>query len=143
MAATSRKGNSLARAEEDSPPRIANFPAREFSLRHGLDSPAPRRCHHPVPGRLTFLLWISLLSLIAQAADGPKNGTVLIIRHAEKPADGPGLTPRGEERAKAYPRYFRNFTVDGKPLHLDRIFAAADSDESQRPRLTVLPLARS
>jgi hypothetical protein len=96
-----------------------------------------------VPWRLAFLLLVFLLGLAAHAADGPRNGVVLIIRHAEKPADGPGLTPRGEERAKAYPRYFRNFTVDGKPLHLDHIFAAADSDESQRPRLTVWPLARS
>ena len=69
------------------------------------------------------------------------NAIVLIIRHAEKPERGAGLSPEGEKRAKAYPEYFRKFTVDGKPLRIDYLIAAADSKESHRPRLTLEPLA--
>jgi hypothetical protein len=68
---------------------------------------------------------------------------VLIIRHAEKPETGSGLTATGQERAEAYVKYFKSFTIDGRPLRLDHLFAAADSAKSQRPRLTLEPLARS
>jgi hypothetical protein len=71
------------------------------------------------------------------------NAVILIIRHAEKPASGYGLTPDGEARAKAYVDYFKKFTVDGQPLKLDYIFAAADSKGSHRSRLTVEPTAQS
>lgn len=72
-----------------------------------------------------------------------KDATVLIIRHAEKPENGSGLTPAGEERAKAYVNYFKNLTLDGQPVKLDSIFAAADSKKSQRPRLTIEPTSRA
>jgi hypothetical protein len=39
---------------------------------------------------------------------------------------------------KAYARYFREFTVESKPLRLDAIFAKADSAESSQC-LTVRP----
>ncbi len=71
-----------------------------------------------------------------------KNAVILIIRHAEQPADGNGLSPAGEARAKAYVNYFKNFTVDGKPLKLDQLFAAKDSSSSHRPHLTIEPLAK-
>jgi hypothetical protein len=71
------------------------------------------------------------------------NTVILIIRHAEKPASGFGLTPEGEARAKAYVDYFKKFTVDGQPLKLDYIFAAADSKGSHRPRLTVEPTGQA
>ena len=71
----------------------------------------------------------------------PKNATILIIRHAEKPAQGFELAPAGQQRAAAYVSYFKNFTVDSKPLALDAIYATADSKGSHRPRLTVEPLA--
>jgi len=67
---------------------------------------------------------------------------ILIIRHAEKPLNGPGLSPAGEARAEAYIQYFQNFTIDSQPLQLDYLIAAADSQESQRPRLTLEPLSR-
>lgn len=66
---------------------------------------------------------------------------LLIIRHAEKPEEGSGLTPAGERRAKAYAGYFQHLILDGKPVRLDHIFAARDSDNSMRPRLTVAPLS--
>jgi hypothetical protein len=72
-----------------------------------------------------------------------KNTVILIIRHAEKPDSGSGLSAEGEVRAKAYVNYFKNFTIDGRPLKLDYIFAAADSKESRRPRLTIEPVSKA
>jgi hypothetical protein len=89
----------------------------------------------------TGVLFASTLTLAASSQDGPKDAVVLIIRHAEKPDTGPGLSPSGQQRAEAYKDYFKNFTVDSKPLRIDAIFAAKDSKASQRPRLTVEPFA--
>ncbi len=71
------------------------------------------------------------------------NTVILIIRHAEKPDSGSGLTPAGQQRARAYIHYFQSYRVDGQPLHLNHLFAAADSKNSQRPRLTVTPLSHA
>jgi broad specificity phosphatase PhoE len=67
----------------------------------------------------------------------------MIIRHAENPADGHGLSPRGEERAQAYKNYFQNFTVGGKRREPEAVVVAADSKHSHRPRLTVEPFAKA
>ena len=83
------------------------------------------------------------LTLASPAKNGPKDGIVLIIRHAEKPAEGQGLSRSGQARAEAYPRFFRKFKMDSEARGLDAIFAAADSEVSHRPRLTVEPLARA
>jgi hypothetical protein len=72
-----------------------------------------------------------------------QNAVILIIRHAEKPDAGSGLSADGEARAKAYVNYFKNLTLDGQPLKLDYIFAAADSNGSQRPRLTITPTSQA
>src|SRR5258707_11260036 len=82
------------------------------------------------------------LTLTAYSQDGPKNSVVLIIRHAEDPANGHGLSPRGKERAEAYENYFQNFTVDGKRREPEAVLVAADSKQSRRPRLTVEPFAK-
>jgi broad specificity phosphatase PhoE len=81
--------------------------------------------------------------LAADAQEGPKNSVILIIRHAENPANGHGLSPRGKERAKAYKDYFQNFTVDSKRREPNVIFVATDSKHSHRPRLTVQPFAKA
>ncbi len=74
----------------------------------------------------------------------PKNSTILIIRHAQKPDSGAGLTPAGRERALAYAGYFQSFSPDGgEPLKIDYLFAAANSSDSCRPQLTILPTAAS
>ncbi len=94
--------------------------------------------------RLLATLFFALpLGVAAESQDGPKDGIVLIIRHAENPDNGRGLSPRGKERAKAYKNYFVNFTVDSKRLEPDVIFAANDSKHSHRPRLTVEPFAKA
>ncbi len=74
---------------------------------------------------------------------GPANGTVLIIRHAEKPASGTGLTPAGEARAAAYASYFAHFEINGATTRIDTLVATADSDGSVRPRLTLTPLSQT
>jgi hypothetical protein len=72
-----------------------------------------------------------------------QNVTILIIRHAEKPASGPELAPAGVWHAKAYVGYFKAFQIDGQPLQLDHIFCTADTVGSHRPRLTVEPLGQA
>ena len=81
--------------------------------------------------------------LVANAQEGPTNSVVLIIRHAENPGNGHGLSPRGQERAKAYKNFFLNFTVDSRRLEPEAILVAADSKHSHRPRLTVQPFAKA
>jgi hypothetical protein len=78
----------------------------------------------------------------AEKSGALNNAVILVIRHAEKPAKGSGLTPAGKARAEAYVEYFRNFTLDGQPLKLDYLFAAADSKESHRARLTLEPTGK-
>jgi hypothetical protein len=81
------------------------------------------------------------LALPSATRTNDGNQIVLIVRHAEKPLSGPELSPLGEQRAKAYVNYFRNYQVDGKPLVIDYLYAARDSKQSERPRLTLEPLA--
>ena len=73
----------------------------------------------------------------------PKDAVILIIRHAEKPDSGPDLSPAGRQRAEAYVSYFKSFSVNSEPLMLDALYAAADSKQSHRPRLTVEPLSKA
>jgi hypothetical protein len=72
-----------------------------------------------------------------------KDAVILIIRHAEKTASGDELSPEGYKRADAYVNYFKNYQLDGKPLKLDYLYAAADSKNSKRVRLTVEPLSKA
>ena len=89
------------------------------------------------------VLFAFTLTLAAQSQDGPKNATVLIIRHAEDAGSGHGLSARGAERAEAYKNYFQNFTVDSTRRKPDAVLVAADSKQSHRPRLTVEPFAKA
>jgi hypothetical protein len=91
----------------------------------------------------TAVLFTFTLTLTAYSQDGPKDAVVLIIRHAENPDSGRGLSPRGEERAEAYKDYFLKFTVDSKQLEPNVVFAANDSKHSHRPRLTLEPFAKA
>ena len=73
----------------------------------------------------------------------PKNINILMVRHAEKPDSGKELSVTGQERAHAYAVYFQNYVLNGTLLKLSYIFATADSSQSQRPRLTMEPLAET
>ena len=70
----------------------------------------------------TAVLFASTLTFTAVAQDGPKDAVVLIIRHAEDADTGPGISPRGQERAEAYKDYFLNFTVDSRAAGTRRRF---------------------
>lgn len=100
-------------------------------------------------------LWPRLLMVVAviacvfalsfaqgAAAPGLRNATVLIVRHAEKPALGPQLNARGEVRAAAYADYFTSLQLEGEALTPQRLIATADSAQSIRPRQTLIPLAQ-
>ena len=89
------------------------------------------------------VIYGSALLVTAEAQEGPKNSVVLIIRHAEDGASDRGLTPSGQQRAETYKDYFLNFTVDSKRMEPNVIFAAKDSKQSHRPRLTVEPFAKA
>ena len=73
----------------------------------------------------------------------PRNSVILLIRHAEKPESGTGLTPDGERRAQAYVNFFNPYHFGARPLTIDALFAAKDSEGSARPRLTVTPLSNA
>ncbi|HEX3982229.1 MAG TPA: hypothetical protein VHX12_00910 [Acidisoma sp.] len=75
------------------------------------------------------------------AVNGLSDATILIVRHAEKPADGTGLSPAGEMRAQVYANYFQDFSMSGMPAQITELVAAEDSDKSDRPRLTLEPLS--
>jgi len=99
--------------------------------------------------------WLAVAVTAAEPAAGPAgsvgsqpcaaltNATILIIRHAEKPADGPELSPPGTSRAAAYIAYFQHLQLDGRAVTPDHLFCTADSTGSQRPRLTLEPLSRA
>jgi hypothetical protein len=92
---------------------------------------------------LLAMLFLAVMPVWADEAPGLKNTMVLVIRHAEKPETGDYLTPVGEARAKAYVGYFKNYTVDSKPITIDYLVATADSKGSKRPRLTVTPFSKA
>jgi hypothetical protein len=115
-------------------------------IRHPFTQSQVGRFIAPFCGLIALAIAVAAVAEPPQADGSPglSNAVILIIRHAEKPDSGPGLSPMGERRAAAYVDYFaRNFLIDAKPLHLDCLFAAADSKESVRPRLTLGPLGRN
>jgi hypothetical protein len=85
----------------------------------------------------------ALFSCAGQDENALKDAVVLIIRHAEKPPAGNELSAEGQARAQAYVKYFSEFQLDGKPLKVDSLFAASDSKNSSRPRLTLEPLSEA
>jgi len=79
----------------------------------------------------------------SDGAPGLADATVLIVRHAEEAAAGPGLSEAGQQRARAYARYFRPFRFGQQSLAIDTLIAAADTRHSDRPRLTLEPLSQA
>jgi len=74
----------------------------------------------------------------------PANSIFYLVRHAEKPGRGTGLSPAGQARAQAYVAYFQNLgNPAGGTIHWDYLFACTDSGNSQRPRLTLTPLGEA
>lgn len=100
-----------------------------------------RRC-------MLFVTLLSMTGLLTAArlpvqADSSAlaGAVVLVIRHAEKPTAGVGLSPAGERHAAAYVSYFGAYRVDGRVFHPTHLFAAADTARSHRPFLTLAPVS--
>jgi hypothetical protein len=74
----------------------------------------------------------------------PQNSQILLIRHGEKPNSQAetGLSVAGQARSMAYVVYFQNFEINSKPIKIDHLFATAPTDHSNRPYLTIQPLAQ-
>jgi hypothetical protein len=92
------------------------------------------------------LIAIICVTTLLQAQETPNhlaNSTVLVIRHAEKPAAGATLNSDGVARAKKYALYFNPFVVDGVTIPVNALYAGSDSPDSMRPRLTLEPLSRA
>jgi len=71
----------------------------------------------------------------------PRNATILLIRHAEKPEHGVDLSAEGSHRAHAYASYFQHLKLGNRHVVPAHLIAAADTDNSHRPRLTLGPVA--
>jgi len=101
--------------------------------------------HHLANAVCVLSVWLIPFSfLYAQSAPSHlANTTILVIRHAEKPAKGASLTPEGVARAEKYANYFHPFVLDGIPVAINALYAGSDSADSMRPRLTLEPLSRA
>jgi hypothetical protein len=86
---------------------------------------------------------VSTSAALETPTAGLADATVLIIRHAEKPDSGTGLSSAGEVRAQAYVGYFQHLTLNGIAFRPDTLIATADSKNSARERLTLEPLSRA
>jgi hypothetical protein len=103
------------------------------------------------PGRRGFWCGVFMSLAIPSAAAFAKHDvasagmagvTILIIRHAEKPASGSDLSPAGSARAAGYARYFNPFSAGpGAPFVPDMLIASTDTTKSDRPELTLKPLS--
>jgi hypothetical protein len=98
--------------------------------------------------RRILFIWITVLcaTTLLQAQQTPNhlaNSTVLVIRHAEKPAAGASLNSDGVARADKYAHYFNPFVVDGVTIRINALYAGSDSSDSMRPRLTLEPLSHA
>jgi hypothetical protein len=96
--------------------------------------------------RLTAVLLFVIVAAItwsalgAGAASAQPPATVLLIRHAEKPANGIDLAPEGFERAKRIPQLFGSVAPHNLPKP-DFLFATQLSKNSNRPVETITPLS--
>jgi len=68
---------------------------------------------------------------------------VIILRHAEKPKEGPLLNEQGFKRAKMLPHFFKNYPLFATFAPIVAIFAAAPEKpgSSIRSIQTMIPLA--
>ena len=96
-----------------------------------------------VSAAVLFLACLSGQALAQAVPNHLAGDTVLIIRHAEKPVTGSGLTEQGEARARAYVQYFEPFREQNINLKVDALYSGADSYNSLRPRLTLEPLSKA
>jgi hypothetical protein len=97
---------------------------------------------------LLTLLFATLAVGCRHAPDKPlvRPRSILLIRHAEKPADvaDANLSPAGKKRAEALPELFKTTADRPDPLPTpDFVFATKPTKHSNRPVETVAPLAQA
>ena len=131
--------------------RLASLsvPARHID-RFRFTSHVLRVMNQPILCSLV-LCFIAIRSALAQNATkevqtGERSAfasksTVLLVRHAEKPEQGTGLTPEGQRHAVAFVDFFTHYRLGRQSLKVDALFAAKDSVHSMRSRLTLTPLS--
>jgi hypothetical protein len=104
---------------------------------------------YPKPNRSRINMYhkiaILLLFWFAAATVSAEPAQVILLRHAEKPAAGDGLSPKGQQRAAALAPYFlqtEELMTHGEPI---AVYAQQPSDSrpSRRSVETVKPLARA
>ena len=78
---------------------------------------------------------------LGQAPQPP--ATILLIRHAEKPASGVDLAPAGFARAKVLPELFGGMAAPHNLPRPDFLFATHVSKNSNRPVETITPLSEA
>lgn len=98
--------------------------------------------------KTAFAILLALLAGCSHEATPPfvRPKAILIIRHAEKPADdaATGLSPEGKKRAEALPELFKKTASRPDPFPApDFIIATKASKHSNRPVETVTPLAEA
>jgi hypothetical protein len=95
--------------------------------------------------RKLFLLCLPLLAVAflgSSVASAQPPATILLIRHAEKPADGMDLAPAGFARARLLPQLFGASAPHNLPRP-DFLFATHVSKNSNRPIETITPLSQA
>ncbi|ORX76808.1 hypothetical protein BCR32DRAFT_248438 [Anaeromyces robustus] len=98
---------------------------------------------------LTFLIWMFLFQTSLSKKEKftyKPNRTVILIRHAEKPASGNDLSERGWLRAECISDLFsKNSTLTPKMIFAQRAATRKDENlpDSRRQIQTVGPLARA
>jgi hypothetical protein len=101
-----------------------------------------RRAYRAVFTSIVILCSIAVLQA-QEARNHLAGSTVLVIRHAEKPAAGASLNPDGVARAGKYAHYFHPFVIDGTTIPINALYAGSDAPDSMRPRLTLEPLSHA
>jgi hypothetical protein len=92
---------------------------------------------------LAGLAWFAVAAYGGEVAVAQPPATILLIRHAEKPASGVDLAPVGYARAKMLPELFGGMAA---PHNLPRpsfLFATHVSKNSNRPMETITPLGEA
>jgi hypothetical protein len=95
--------------------------------------------------RKLLLVCLSLFAAVfcgAGIAPAQPPATILLIRHAEKPADGMDLAPAGFARARMLPQLFGPAAPHNLPRP-DFLFATRVSKNSNRPIETITPLSQA
>ena len=85
--------------------------------------------------------WCGVAALRLRLPQPP--ATILLIRHAEKPASGMDLAPAGFARAKVMPELFCGTAAPHNLPRPDFLFATHVSKNSNRPMETITPLSEA